>query len=94
MFVAVYTHLVPGICYYYVPASLCCTYECTLKADPHMAKLDTCQTAAAAAAAAAATQITTHKPTNYLREAIVIRTHDVPKNPHIPLFLHTILRPD
>ena len=26
--------------------------------------------------------------------AIVIRTHDVPKNPHIPLVLHTTLGPD
>ena len=24
----------------------------------------------------------------------VIRTHDVRKNPHIPVFLHTILDPD
>ena len=26
-----------------------------------------------------------------LREAIIIRTHDVPKNPYLPLFLNTIL---
>ena len=29
-----------------------------------------------------------------LRGAIVIRTHDVPKNPYVPLFLLTILGPD
>ena len=29
-----------------------------------------------------------------LRGTIVIRTHDVPKNPYIPVFLHTILGPD
>ena len=33
-------------------------------------------------------------PNQLLRGAIVIRTHDVPKNPYIPLFLHTILGPD
>ena len=29
-----------------------------------------------------------------LRGCIVIRTHNGPKNPHITLFLHTILGPD
>ena len=29
-----------------------------------------------------------------LRGGIVIRTHDVPKKPYIPLLLHTILGPD
>ena len=29
-----------------------------------------------------------------LRESIVIRTHDVPKNPYVSLFLHTMLGPD
>ena len=31
---------------------------------------------------------------NYLRGAIVIRTHHAPKNQYILLFLHTILGPD
>ena len=26
--------------------------------------------------------------------AIIIRTHDGPKNPYMPVFLHTILGPD
>ena len=33
-------------------------------------------------------------PGTVLREAIVIRTHDGPKHPHISLFLHTIIGPD
>ena len=33
-------------------------------------------------------------PILVLRGAIVIRTHDVPKNPYIPLFLHNMFGPD
>ena len=33
-------------------------------------------------------------PANYLRGAIVMRTHQGPLKPYIPLFLRTILGPD